>query len=66
MSRVRKVTVEGGALYEITEYEGKYWASKVTVEILNDSRTSIGSARKLDDALALIKAHSGRQIRSVS
>jgi hypothetical protein len=66
MARTRKVSMEGGALYEVAEYDGKYWASKVKVEMAGDFRTSIGSARSLDDALALIKAHSGKQVRSIS
>lgn len=66
MSKVRKVNVEGGALYEVTEYDGKYWASKITVTTLHTSREGIGSARSLEDVYSLIKSHSGRQIRSVS
>lgn len=63
----RTVVVEGGGanLYEVSETDGTYYVYKVSVGLLLDSRSSIGKARKLEDALAIIKSHSGRQIKEM-
>ena len=64
----RRVVVQGGGenLYKIREYNGKYTAYKVKVHILSNSETNIGQARKLEDAIALIRVHSGREIKEIS
>ncbi len=63
----RKVVVQGGGrnLYRVSEYNGKFTAYKVDVGFLSNSTSNIGTARTLDDALALIKSHSGREIKEV-
>lgn len=62
----RTVVVQGGGanLYKISEYNGKYIAYKVN-DGLFSSNNNIGEARSLEDALALIKLHSGREIKEV-
>jgi hypothetical protein len=61
------VVVEGGGanLYEISDSGGRYYSYHVRVHLLSNDRNSIGSATSLDDALALIKSHSGRRIKSI-
>jgi len=68
MSRNIEVIVEGGGanLYEINESGGRFTAYKVTVHILvPNSKSNIGSARSLEDALSVIKSHSGKSIKSI-
>ena len=67
MAHKRKVVVQGGGsnLYEVSEYAGKFTAYKVDVGFLLDDRTSIGTGRSLEDALTLIRAHSGKEIKSI-
>jgi hypothetical protein len=66
--RDRKVVVQGGGrnLYRISEYNGKYTAYKVDAGIFFNSTNKIGTTRSLEDALSLIRAHSGREIDEVS
>jgi hypothetical protein len=60
---MRHVTVEGGGYYTIGESGGAYFVRKGGSGF---SGTDIGKTRSLDDALALIKAHSGKQIKNIS
>lgn len=64
----RKVVVQGGGsnLYKISEYDGAFYAYKADVGLLSVSLSSIGSARSLSDAIEIIKAHSGKQIETIS
>lgn len=64
----RKVVVQGGGqnLYKICEYDGKYTAYKVDMGIFLSSTSRIGTARSLEDALTLIRAHSGREIEEIT
>lgn len=66
--RDRKVVVQGGGenLYRISESNGKYYTYKVRVGFFSDSSLSIGQAKTLEDALALIRVHSGKEIKEVS
>ena len=64
-----EVVVEGGGanLYEIREYEGRFTAYKVSVNLLmSNSRRSIGAVRSLEAAITLIRSHSGREIKSMN
>lgn len=63
----REVVVEGGGknLYEIHESGGKYTARQVTVGLISNSYSSIGTASSLEDAVSLIRAHSGREIKKL-
>lgn len=63
----REVVVEGGGknLYEVHESGGKYTARQVTVGLIGNSYATIGTASSLDDAITLIRAHSGREIKKL-
>ena len=58
-----KVTVKGGGsnLYSVSETSGKYYAYKGS----GYGRSQIGTASSFDNALALIKNHSGKEIESI-
>jgi hypothetical protein len=58
---MRNVTVEGGNTYTIGENRGTFYVRRGGFY-----GTDIGKTRSLDDALGLIKAHAGKQIRSIS
>ncbi len=58
---MRTVAVEGGNTYTIGEQSGTFYVRRGGFY-----GTDIGKTRSLDDALALIKAHSGKQIRSIT
>jgi hypothetical protein len=68
MSKEYKVVVEGGGrnLYKITEYNGRYHAYQVTVNLLINDNDSIGKASSLEGALSLIKSHSGESIEKLT
>ncbi|MCF7990462.1 MAG: hypothetical protein K9M02_08455 [Thiohalocapsa sp.] len=61
-----KVVVKGGGenLYEIAESSGWFYARKVSVGIIN-TRKDIGKAKTFDQALSIIKSHSGKAIEKV-
>lgn len=56
----RRVIVRGGGnnLYYVSDSSGVFYVSK-------SNGTDIGKARNLDDALAIIKSHSGREIEKI-
>ena len=56
------VTMQGGGSYKIVEYAGKYTAYKLH----NFSKENIGKTSTLEDALSLIKVHSGKEIKKIS
>ena len=68
MSTDYRVVVEGGGsdLYKIGEVSDKYYVSQVSVGLFSNSNKSIGKANSLDTALALIKAHSGEDIKEIT
>ena len=59
MSR-KKVIVRGGMknIYYVNEYSGKFF-------VTSSGGTDIGRAKSLDDALAIIKPDSGRDIEGI-
>lgn len=67
MSKIRNVVVEGGGanLYQIREYSGEFTAYKEDVKFLGSDYTRIGTTRSLEDAIALIRSHSGREIKDM-
>lgn len=67
MSRTIKVVVEGGGenLYEINESENRFAVYKIKVNLLFNSRKGIGTTGSLENALVLIRSHSGKNIKSV-
>lgn len=64
----RKVVVQGGGenLYRISESNGIYTAYKINVNLISNSARNIGQTKNLEDALSLIKVHSGKEIKEVS
>ncbi|MDP2433145.1 MAG: hypothetical protein Q8O33_14120 [Pseudomonadota bacterium] len=68
MSNTRRVVVQGGGknLYKISESGGWHYVYKVDVGFLADSAKNIGKTRSLEDALAIIRSHSGRDIQEIS
>lgn len=67
MSNDRRVVVKGGGanLYKISEYAGQLYVYHVSVGFLSNSNTSLGKTRSLQDALAIIKSHSGKEIAEI-
>lgn len=63
----RTVVVQGGGanLYEVSDYDGTFYAYKVDVGFISDTRRDIGKTRSLEDALALVRSHSGKQIKEI-
>ena len=61
----RKVVVRGGGknLYYVSDSNGTFYVKQGSVW---GSGTDIGQARSLDDALALIRSHSGRDIEKIA
>lgn len=59
---MRTVVVEGGNVYTVGDQSGTYYIRRGA----GWSGTDIAKTRSLEDALTLIKSHSGRQIRSIS
>ena len=66
----KKVKISGGGknLFKVSSYNGRYTVYEVSVSMLPvfDNYKKIGKASSLDDALSLIKAHSGKSIVSIS
>ena len=64
----RRVVVKGGGanLYYISEYAGRFYVTQRKVGLITDTNIDIGKTRTLDDALSLIRSHSGRGIDSIS
>ncbi|MCC6505035.1 MAG: hypothetical protein IT475_06260 [Aquimonas sp.] len=67
MSRTIQVVVEGGGenLYEINESGNRFSIYKIKVNLLFNARKGIGTTGSLENALALIRSHSGKSIKSV-
>jgi len=59
----KKVVVKGGGsnLYYISENSGTFYVYKGG----GWSETEIGKTKTMEDALALIKSHSGRDVESI-
>ncbi len=64
----KRVVVTGGGnnLYRISIYNGKYTVSQVDVGAIFNDYNVIGEARSMDDALSIIKAHSGQSIKKIT
>jgi hypothetical protein len=56
----REVVVEGGNVYTVGDSSGTFYVRRGGFY-----GTDIGKTRSFDDALALIKSHSGKPIRSI-
>lgn len=64
----KRVVVKGGGenLYRIYEASGKYWIDSVDVGFISNSYNNIGKTSNLEDAISIIKAHSGKEIDTIS
>ena len=64
----KRVVVTGGGknLYRISIYNGKYTVSQVDVSPIFNDYNIIGEARSMEDALSIIKAHSGQSIKKIT
>ena len=62
----KKVVVRGGGdnLYYVSDSSGVFYVTKGGGGMFG-GKTDIGKARNLDDALAIIKSHSGRDIEKI-
>ena len=60
----RKIVVRGGGdnLYWVSDSGGVFYVKKGSVW---GSGTDIGKTTSLDDALSIIKSHSGREIEKI-
>lgn len=63
----KRVVTQGGGqnLYKIAG-SSSLEVYQVKVGTFSDSKTKIGSSRNLEDALSIIKSHSGNQIKSIT
>ena len=66
MGDTTRVVVRGGGsnLYEVSESSGWFYVYKGSSGLFS-SRTSIGKTKTFDQALDVIKSHSGRAIEKV-
>ena len=64
----KRVVVEGGGnnLYQISEYNGDFVAYYVDVGFITNSYKNIGETRSFENAIVLIKVHSGKEIKKIS
>ena len=64
----KRVIVSGGGdnLYRISESGGKFIVSQVDVGTFTDTFNRIGESRSLDDALSIVKSHSGNSISKIT
>ena len=62
----RKVVTKNKKIYYISEYSGKYTVYRIDFGIIFDDKNNIGTTKTLDDALSIIKADSGSDIKSIS
>lgn len=63
----RKVVTKNKKIYYISEYSGKYTVYRLDdVGFLFDDKKNIGTTKTLDDALSIIKADSGSDIKSIN
>lgn len=67
MSSRYRIVVEGGGhnLYYVREYEGTYRVYCREVNLLTNDDDLIGEADSLEDALDMVKEHSGEDIEDV-
>ncbi|WP_456424564.1 hypothetical protein [Lutibacter sp.] len=61
----KRVVVQGGGenLYRISIYGDKHTVSQVDVGYFTNDINIIGETRSMEDALSIIKAHSGQSIK---
>ena len=64
----KRVVVQGGRenLYRITIYGNNYTVAHVDVGNFTNDFNVIGEAKNMDDALDIIKSHSGKSIKKIT
>lgn len=64
----KRVVVKGGGknLYSISVNGSKHFVQHVNVGFLTTSYKDIGRTTSLEDALSLIRSHSGKEIAEIS
>ena len=64
----KRVVVSGGGdnLYRISIYGDKHTVSQVDVGPFRNTINIIGEARSMEDALRIIKSHSGQSIKKIT
>ena len=62
----RRVVTKDNKIYNIVESSGKYTVYRVKVGFPFDHKENIGKTSSLDDAISIIKANSGSEIKSIS
>lgn len=67
MPNSTQVVVKGGGknLYEVSESSGWFYVYRVDVSLLLNHRRNLGKTRTFDQALSLIKSHSGKAIERI-
>lgn len=67
MANQKKVVVKGGGenLYRVTVSGRTHSVDKVSVGLISNSYKNIGKADSLEDALSIIRSHSGREIDKI-
>jgi len=63
----KKVVVTGGGrnLFKIESYNNQYNVYHMNIGILFDDKDFIGKTRSFEDAISLIRSHSGRGIKEI-
>lgn len=64
----KRIVVNGGGnnLYRISGSGSSYYVSQIIVNTFIDDVISVGTAGSFDDALSLIKSHSGHSIKNIT
>lgn len=68
MSSLKRIVVQGGGnnLYQVRISGTDHLVEKVAVGLISNSYQKLGRAESFDDALSIIRSHSGREIQSIS
>lgn len=64
----KQVVVQGGGdnLYKVSESSRTFYVYRIDVGIFSNTHYEIGQTRNFEDALSLIKSHSGKGIKKIS
>ena len=65
MSETKSVSTRDGKLYRVYSDGGKHSVSKVSVGLISNTYTNVGRTSSFEDALSLIRSHSGSEIKEI-
>ncbi|MEM9755770.1 MAG: hypothetical protein AAF914_07250 [Pseudomonadota bacterium] len=67
MTSTKRVVVKGGGknLYRISEGSSTFYVQHAQGGLLSSNYRDIGKTRSLEDAITLIRSHSGQEIESI-